>query len=217
MWWLKHVVAPLIVGSGIVLLALAITDQLTPNPQTAIAGSSASGSAAAPANSASRQPASPAPAAQTSAPAPASASDLSSTSASPQPSEPPATASPASVPPASSEPDASRESDVPHEADRGAPAFYATDRYDERYHGSRVTVRRGAVVGLHWNVDPDAANAAIHLRSDRNGHTLTDAIVPASGTRQVRVDTSTEWTLVEVRPQGEHFLAELRISTSTYR
>lgn len=73
-------------------------------------------------------------------------------------------------------------------------------------------MRRDALVELHWVIDPNSVSGAIHLRSDHGGHRITDSVVPTTGSRSLEVGSPMRWKLVEVRPEGERFLADLDLS-----
>jgi hypothetical protein len=92
--------------------------------------------------------------------------------------------------------------------------FYATDRKNHRLRGAQVSVRKGAPIRIHWAIDARSVTGKIHLRSERNGQTVTDAVVKPEGNRPFHPGSSTTMVLTETRPDGEKFLADLDIAVT---
>jgi hypothetical protein len=223
-WWLKHVVAPSVAGAGIVPLMLAATGRLPFKPVPAAAGLavSATGSASHPlSNVRAATSVASAPPVSTSAPDKNLATAQAVT---PKPTEPAPALQPAAHQSAAPGPAAEPRGEMLHaslavpqpgaEPPREMPhaSFYASDSFISHHYSSHVAVQRGSMVGLHWAVTPGAQANRIHLRAVRHGRIISDEAVPAAASRTIEVDSPTEWTLTEVRPDGDRVLGELNLT-----
>lgn len=204
-WWLKFVLAPMIGGGGVVSIVFSATDHLADVGSHTAPAATLSAKPASQAQNTPQQPAKPIQTPQVPQAADAHPSNVSPAT-NPSPTNPAGTmASLRTVPlqPAQSVAAAK-------EASRQAN-FYATDRYNERFHGTLIRARRGARIGIHWVVDLASVTGSLHLKVESDGHTTMDREVDATGYHPIHVGSTMRVLLTEVFPGSERQLGELDV------
>jgi len=197
-WWIKHVVVPLLAGAGAVLILVAFSPDLGLHAKF---------------GDGRRRPAettatthSPVEVVPESEPAVDSASGEAAHQAAQSLPETQATM-PGGPAPGIQQPAIQSGTTKNHRI-----TFYATDDRNHRFRGAPVPVRRGAPIRIHWQIDRTSTTGIIHLRSERDGRTVSDDIVESSGNRRIEPRDSMTLVLTEVRPTGEKFLANIDIA-----
>lgn len=203
-WWLKFVLAPMIGGGGVVSIVFSATDQLDFGDHAAPAttqGATPPGEA----RSTAQRLAKPSQAPQSSQAANAHPSNTAPATSPPSTNLAGTMASLRTVPSPSAQPPAASKEASRH------PYFYATDRYNQRFHGALIRARRGSRIGIHWVVDLASVTGSLHLKVESGGRTTMDREVDVSGYHPIQVGSTMRVLLTEVFPGRERQLGELDV------